>query len=431
MQPVDFILVALLLPLTAASAFFSATETALFSMRQPDRIRLRKTSPASAAAVSVLLARPRDLLATLLVGNTLANGSYFAVASVLATHAHGVWAGLVGAGCVLWLILVAEIIPKTLAVAHRVLYCRLLATTIAAIYRLAKPVRVVVGGLIVTPLTRLIRPAGAGERAPSSVEELSSLLSLVAREGVIAGDEQRMLADVVSLHTLRVRDAMTPRVDMRWLLPSSSVLDLLGLCRESEHTKFPVRESEDLPPLGLVNAQRLFPLLNQDAARFRRAAISRWVEPARYIPDRARLDQLLDHFRASHSDVALCVDELGAVTGIVRMEDVVARLVSGLSDAGADPDEQIRMTGIATWEVPGRLNIHDWAEYFDLKLPALRDAPVTTVGGLLMWRLGRLPRAGDEIRLGGVVLRVQSTDGRTVGRAVVTIPQAAPRGARA
>jgi len=422
MPALELMFCLLMLPALAGSAFCSATETALFSLRQEDRLRLRKLSPHAAGAVATLLTNPRPLLVIILVGNTTMNAVYFTLASVVTTLMSGWWAGLFAVASVMLLIALGEIVPKTLATGHRVRFCKLFGVMLLGAYRIGAPVRYVAGDLVVAPLARLFRPAGAAEQTPLTVEELSSLLAMGATQGVIETDEQRLLGEVVSLHTLRVRDVMTPRPRMEWIGAGATVADLLEICRRTGHSKFPVRAGDgEGPPDGFINAQRVLPALNRDPAVVRTQHIGRWIEPPRFIPERARLDQLLEHFRETRSDIAVCVSEAGDVTGLVGMEDLVDELIAGSPETSDAHDALVRTIAPGQWEVPGAMNVHDWAGIFGS--PRHRDgmARVSTVGGIVIAALGRLPRAGDEIEHAGMRLTVLSMVGRSVGRVAVTL----------
>jgi putative hemolysin len=412
----------LMLPMLVGSAFCSATETALFSLRQEDRLRMRKIAPEAAGAVATLLVQPRPLLVMILVGNTAMNAAYFTLASVVTTLLSGLWAAGFAVGSVLLLIALGEIVPKTLATGHRVLYCTLFARPLLTVYRIAAPVRYVAGDLIVTPLSRLFRPAGAAEHTPLTVEELSSLLAMGAKQGVLESDEQRLLGEVVSLHTLRVRDVM--------IGSGATVADLLALCQRTGHTKFPVRADENEgPPTGFINAQRLLPALNRDPEVVRSQHLGRWIEPPRFVPERARLDQLLEHFRTTRSDISLCVSESGDVTGLVGMEDLVDELIAGGNDTGDEGGAVVPTLSPGQWEVSGAMNVHDWSEIFGSLGRRDGQARVSTVGGIIIAALGRLPRPGDEVERAGMRLRVLSMSGRSVGRVGVTLIKSVEPGA--
>ncbi|MCC6659468.1 MAG: DUF21 domain-containing protein [Phycisphaerales bacterium] len=422
MEPGRLALLLLLPPLIAASAFCSASETALFSLTQTERARMRRASPGAAAAVAALLARPRGLLITILLLNNLVNVVYFVLSTVFAGGHEGSGGGLVavliGAASVFGLVLFGEILPKLLASRLRYQACRLIARPLLVLDRALSPVRNFVDRRLVAPLARLARPTG---RHPPrvSADELSRLLALSASEGALGHEDQHLLQDVVDLSTLRVRQIMTHRVDMDWLDAGAADAEVLDLVRRSDGAPILVcRGSPDGEILGWLDAKTH---LSRRQAAGHPTPLAESLQPVLYIPERARLDQLLDLLRTEHRSFGVCVDEYGTVVGITGVWDVTRRLVSDsvtgpLGGVGVEP------AGEGRWIVPGRMNVLDLAEMLD---PARSrrelDRTVSTVAGLFLLRLGRVPRAGDVIRLGNVEMRVGTMEGRAVGRVVVTL----------
>ena len=408
-------LLAVLVGLLAASALASGSETALFGLTHADRARLRRLSPRAAAAAQALLVHPRRLLILILLLNTSVNTIYFVVSSVTARHFEGGTAAIAfSALSVMAIILFGEVLPKSLAAGHRVRVSAIVAPVIRGLARVIDPVGIAFELAVLRPLARLFRPAGAGEARAVSVEEISSLLETGAGRGVIDEDEQQLLSGVVALGTVRVREVMTPRVDVRWVPHTATAEDLVELVRSSGHTKLPLcRGSLEGGVIGMVNSKR-FLAARAAGTLGARTAVSQWAEPVIFVPDRARLDQLLDLFRSRRAHVALCVDELGGLTGLVEVEDVVRQLVRPIDSAGSSDAPRVTMVAPGRWRVPGRLAIRQWSEFFGPEWDQPNDRRVSTIAGLVFARMGRVPRVGDEIRLGNMRLIVESMNGRVI-----------------
>ncbi len=139
-----------------------------------------------------------------------------------------------------------------------------------------------------------------------------------------------------------------------------------------------------------------------------------------YVPETARLDQLLDRFRETHTQLAIVVDEYGGTAGLVAAEDVVEELVgdiAGTLDRGGGIEPPV-LVGPGRWRVDGATGVHDWAEAFGTQLVSPQ---VATLGGLIVSRLGRAPRQGDRVELGNVGLEVERVDSARVLSVVVTL----------
>ncbi len=419
----DLPLILLLPPLIAASALCSGSETALFSLTHSDRVRLGKSSPGSASAIGYLLARPRPLLVSVLLLNTCVNTAYFVIASALSRGLHSaIWQPVVSLIAVVALVLAGEVVPKVLARSYRIPITRRLGRGMLAVYRAIAPVRILLEGVAIEPLTRLVRPTGADQASPITPDELAALLEHGAARGAIDEDEQRLLAEVVELGTTRVREVMTPRVDIHWLDVSAGEDEFFNRVRETGLTRFPVVDgSPDSKVLGWVNIKTYLA-----ARRPGQTKIADVLEPVAYVPDRARLDQLLDEFRRRRTHVALCVDEFGAVTGLVHIRHVVCELLTTASELSQATDEQVVPLGDGRWQVPGRLGVRDWAEFLGPAAPRpSRDRTASTVAGLILQSLGRVPKAGDTVLLGNVKLEIAAMRGPVIEKVIVSAGGAA------
>lgn len=424
---------ALLLPLlpvlAVASALCSASETALFSLTHNDRLRMRRAAPRALAAASELLRQPRSLLVAILLANVTINTAFFTLAGMAGRtlFASGLGFVLFSAASVLLLILVAEVLPKAIAARHRVAVTRVVAVPVLAWFSLITPVRLALDRLVIAPLSRLARPAGTPDDPASSltVDDLSQLLATASSQGDLHQSEQQLLGDVVQLGELRVKEIMTPRIDVRWLDATATSQELLQLARDTGFSRFPVCRGafNERQVVGIVHAQRVLPLLAKQgvAARIPLASL---VEPVLFVPERARVDRLLDLFRSKPSNlapgVALVVSELGEVTGMVQVDNVLAELMTfaaGETDADA---AAVRMVALGEWEAPGRLSVRDWDAFFDPGVE-LRERRVSTLAGLILQRLGRLPKVGEQVVLGNLALRIEELRGRAIERVRIRV----------
>lgn len=437
MDPALLPLALLLPPLMLLSALCSATETALFSLSYSDRVQLRRQSPASARAVARLLARPRALLLSVLMLANIANVAYFVVSSVIAlaepdrerTGAATLLPLAMSAASVLGLILLCDLLPKLLARRLRIAFCRVAAPGVLAAVRLVEPAQRVVEALVIAPLSRLLRPRS--RPAPVlSVEELSVLLHVSARAGAIDSSEHVLLEDVVELSVVRAREVMTPRIDVPWIDADAPLAGLLPLARGRDRPRIVLcRGSLDDAVLGWVDVKGV--LSAWAAASGADPGLARFVRPMLYVPETARLDQVLDLFRAARGSTALCVDEYGTIVGMIDIDDVVGRLaVKAPVSRDAEPGSA-QPAGAGRWIVPGRFTVRELAGIFGSASGGVtvRGRPVerrvTTVAGLVLLALGRLPRVGDEVRFGNVTLLVESMRGRAIDRVLIGVDEAA------
>ena len=413
LQTIDIVMLAVLAPLLAFSAFFSAGETVLFGLAESERLLVRRRSPRVARAVDTLLARPRLLLITVLLGNITVNTLYFVVASVLSMRlAANLWAAtLTGVITVLAIVVFGEVIPKLLGASLRERAVMVLAPALLVVHRVLTPVRNLIDRLVIAPLARLTAPSSKPTRL--NREELAAVLELSARDGVIDDLEQSLLREVVRMRGLRVSDVMTPRVDMVSITRNADRREIEHLAERTHLSEIALRSEGSLAVEGLFSVRGY--LLDP---RGESTPLAGHIRPARYIPELSSLEHLLDHFRRTRTSTAIVVDEWGGTAGVVTIADLVEELVGeivGLGGEAVPPPESLE-DGV--WRISGAMHVDDWADLFGDDVLPVR---VRTVGGLFMHQLGREPRAEDRITLGNLLCTVERLEGGRVLTALVRV----------
>ncbi len=424
MSLTDLVLVLILPAAVLASGACAAAETAVFSLSHSDRTRLRRLSSGADRAIGALVGRPRAFLLSVLFLTSTANVAYFVVGAVLERRfVHHTLGIALNAALVLLLVVGADLLPKLLARANRLVFCRVAARPLIAVRDAVSPVTGVLELLLIGPIIRLLRPGHTQRERALTAEELGALLDLSARTGALAADEQRLLGEVVELGVTRIREVMTPRVAMAWLEENAPPAKVREIARASTHQRFPVfRGSLDGKLLGMLDLHRYLPAAEGEGGRGSAPRLSEYLTPALCVPERARLDQLLAQLSAGTNEVAICVDEFGAVVGIVGVGDVVGRLLARGAETATAEEQGIERLGDDLWVVPGRLPARELAEYFlEEEGREQPSSAASTVGGLFFARLGRVPRVGDAVRLGNVRLVVEAMSGRTVDRVRVSV----------
>jgi len=396
----------LLMLLLVFSAFFSGAETALFALTRHELSRFRKSRRPSERAVAALMEHPRHLLLTLMIGNVTVNMFIFAVSLSLFSRLAGpssLAAPLLGLVSPLLVTLFGEILPKGTAIELRRTIAPYAARPVQVFLSLLAPVVRILNVILVAPLTRLL----VGHQRPSelvTVEELRELLAMSQRKLIIDADENAMLSGAVELNELKVRDIVVPRVDVIAYDVNDTRATLARLFRESKLPKLPVYREDLDHLLGLVYARDFFLGPGRPIVKL--------VRPVPFVPEIITLSQLLQHFRQSGTALAMAVDEYGGVVGLVTIEDVAEQLVGELSlpdDETTVPETQ-RLDD-RHYRISGHISARDWAELFHI---GRLDERVTTLAGLVVAELGRLPVVGDQVTLSNVRLTVESLKGKRI-----------------
>lgn len=403
---------------------FSGSETALFSLSAHQRSLLSQSKRAGALAAATLLVETRALLVTLLVGNMVINVLYFTLSTVLMNNLLGsetigaTGAAAIALGTFFGIIIFGEVLPKQVAAQQAFVWSGLVGVPLLAIHRAIAPIRITAERGIIAPLARLIAPSTPPPEL--SAYELEIMLSMSRQRGIIDQDEQHLLRHVLELGTIKVRDVMVPRVDIRGYNVDDPIENLLALARETRLRHIPVYQGSMDQIRGVVLARRL--LAKEPASKKQLRAL---IKPVYFVPEIAPADHLLATLREKAVTFAIVVDEYGGTAGLVTLEDVVEHFIGDIPGAyerdGQPIVEQLR-DGV--FRVGADLAVHDWDEWFG-RNPAMSKAAsgAATLGGVVLGLLGKAPDEGDRATLGNIVLTVDKVEGRRIMSVIVSIAE--------
>ena len=248
-----------------------------------------------------------------------------------------------------------------------------------------------------------VEPATEGELA-STPEDLQILIAQSEEGGALEPEEADMLEGVFGLGETLTRDIMTPRPEVTTLSADSPVREALAEALRTRHSRFPVLNGDGV--LGVVHLSELARGLLEEGED---VPLRRLAGPALFVPETQPVDELLRQLQARRASMAVVLDEYGDFSGVVTVEDVIEEIVGEIDDE--------RDRGPAVDQQPdGRLVVRGHVSLEDLRDHGvdLVDETVTSVGGLVFTRLGRLPRTGDVVEADGWRLTVEATRGTRV-----------------
>jgi magnesium and cobalt transporter len=254
---------------------------------------------------------------------------------------------------------------------------------------------------------------------PQDLDQLEGVLEDAKERGLIDADVLGMLEGVLEVSEIQVRDVMVPRSQMVVVSRDDPPEKILPVVIESGHSRFPVVGEDRDEVVGILLAKDLLRYFAQsDATPF---DIRECVRPAVFIPEAKRLNVLLKEFRVSHNHMAIVVDEYGGVSGLLTIEDVLEQIVGEIGDEyDVDEVEGIRKEAERTFAVPALTRIDEFNAAFGTKFS---DEECDTIGGLVLQELGRMPRRGEAIEIGGLEIKVQRADRRRIDMLRVTTPR--------
>jgi putative hemolysin len=318
--------IVVLFVLLLLSGFFSGSETALIKVGKIKARSLLKRGVKGADTVEKLVNEPDALLTTVLIGNNIVNIAASALATSLATEYFGDFGVGIAIGVMTFLILTfGEIVPKTIAVHHAEKFSIIVS----------KPIEILI--FVLRPITRILsvitNAIGTmlGLKIPQgkllSEEEVKTMLDIGEEEGAIEGDEKEMMNGVLKLDYITAKNVMTPKEAMVCLEAHQSVDTAIELIKSSGYSRIPVFEGNEDNIVGILYAKDLLINGNENTI-----SLKELMKPAYFVPETARVDDLLKEFRKGKFHIAIVVDKEGRTKGLVSLEDLLEEIVGSIYD---------------------------------------------------------------------------------------------------
>ncbi|HJU10600.1 MAG TPA: hemolysin family protein [Candidatus Binataceae bacterium] len=412
------VLLAAVVACVICQAFFAASEIALVAADDLKVHAARERGDRRAMVLGELLRRRDRVVAMLLTGNNLAT---VIAAAALTSFLHTLsprasyLAPFILAPVSL---LLGESIPK-IAVLHAPLrFARIAARPLSLIATILTPLLAAE-----TAFSRQLRRlAGVPPEAESVFLSREDLALLIRREpqnppphpqasDAIMPEEQQMISRIFRFTRAEARKAMVPLVKVEAVPEETSIAGTIEVVRREGFTRIPVFHQRIFDIVGVVHA---FDLL---AAPDLAGGVREVMRPVSYFPEATPLDEILIAFQRTGETMAVVVDEYGGASGIITIEDLLEEVVGEIEDEHDVREELARIAGPRTLMVSGHANVADLNERFGLALPEADE--YTTIGGLMVERLGHIPKAGEQLRAGDCMLTVARSDARAVREIVL------------
>jgi CBS domain containing-hemolysin-like protein len=245
---------------------------------------------------------------------------------------------------------------------------------------------------------------GAGEDEPGTSAESDA----AAEQGIIEGDERRLLQSIVDFGDTLVREVMTPRPDII-AIPADATLDeLRALFREQEYSRIPVFEDNLDNILGIVFVKDLIQLTE---ARGDEHLIVNLMRPAMFVPETKRVPEMLKEFQRRQAQIAIVVDEYGGTAGLVTIEDLLEEIVGEIRDEYDVETEPVVDEGNGSFVFSAKVNIDEVRERLGVEI---EPDGFETVGGYVLTRVGRVPAVGERFDFDGLNVEVLEAERRRI-----------------
>lgn len=386
-----------LLGFVILSAFFSCTETALFSLNKLELKKMQKKEENNWRVKSIirLLDDPQRTLISILIGNMFVNISASSLATYLAIKTFGNIGIGIASGIMIFTILVfGEIVPKSLAVAN--------AEAISK--RVAKPIEIISTGLfplikffkvIISALYYFLGKKNVKEKKEITEEDLITLIDAGKDEGVIEEEEKEMIRNIFEFGDTMVKEVMIPRVDMACIPSDTKLGSILKLIKKMGHSRIPVYEETIDNIVGILYAKDLLSIYQQWYTSKEKFDLKGIIRKAYFVPENKKIGELLDIFQKDRIQIAIAIDEYGGTAGLITMEDVVEEVVGEIIDEYDKEIKLFEMNGDNIVIADAIISIDKINEILNIEIP---ENDFETLGGFIFDLLGRVPKKDEKIK---------------------------------
>jgi len=419
----------LVFALILANGFFSGAEMAIVASRRGRLRQLAEAGDKAAQTALELASSPDQFLPTVQIGITLVGTLAAAyggdslvsdLAEWIATNGSPAVAGVARPiALTVFVVLLSfvtllfgELVPKRLALRRAEDFARLAAPAMKVFARLTRPLVWLMGASTSAVLAML---GAHKQEGPSvSVDDIEHLLEAGRAEGVLEAVEQAVAIEALRLGERSVRDIMRPRIDLDALDIETPPAEVLGAIAMAGYSRLPVYEGSLDHILGYVSLK--------DVLRHNWMGwpieLRKIMHRALFVPETMPLDRLLELFQKEKNQLAIVLDEYGGTEGLVTLEDVLEELVGEIHDEHRRETLDFVQREDGSWLVEGSAGVEDLADTLGIKLDAVpRD--YSTVSGIVLAELERIPATGDTVRWRGLLIEVVDMDGRRIDKLLI------------
>jgi CBS domain containing-hemolysin-like protein len=310
-----------------------------------------------------------------------------------------------------------ELAPKTVAIQSAEGTSLLVAPFMKFFYYLLLPGTVVFNGTA-NAFTRLLGyPPASESNETHSEDEIRTLVTQSARQGMLERDEEGMISAVFELNDKTAREIMVPRPDVVAIPEDASLEELVSVAAAGRYSRYPVHQGDSPDRIvGAVHVKDVLRAVGSDGATDTSETARDLMREVLTIPENRHIDEILEDLRRQDLQMAVVIDEWGSFEGLFTLEDIIEEIVGEIRDEFDEEGPVVRELEDGSYRTDGRTSIGEVNRALGTDF---ESQDFETVGGLVLGHLGRVPEEGDELRLDGYLLHVDETDGPRVAQVVI------------
>ncbi|MCM8826102.1 MAG: hemolysin family protein [Candidatus Omnitrophica bacterium] len=401
---VDIILI---ISFICLSAFFSASETAIFSLTTY-RLRRMGSKDFRVKRIKQLLNKPTYLLSTIVFGNMLVNISIASLTTSIFVNLFnekGVFLAIIFSGTIV--LFLGEIFPKSIAINIPEKISLFSSSLLYLISKILYPLLIFIQNF--SEKVSSLFFFSKDKEVPFTEEEFKTALLLGKREGQITKEEEVMITYILRFKETTAEQVMTHRVDIKGLDINWTQKEVSRILIENKHSKFPVYKDSLDNIIGILYSKDIF-LSSQDDWK-------NLVRKPMFVPVSKRIGELLKVFLDSKESIAIVLDEYGGTAGLVTFEDIVEEIFGEIYDEYEASQDFIEKIDKNKYRVLGRTPLKKINLEFNLNIPEIED----TIAGFVLSKLGKIPEVGEKLEFKNVEFIVEKASRRRILSLLVEI----------
>lgn len=400
------------------SAFFSSSETAFTSANQHRLKNQAEEGNRQAQQAEKLINQYEQLLSTILIGNNLVNILSSAVATLFFVQLFPIYGATISTIVTTIILLIfGEITPKLVAKLFPEKLAKQFSGILTVLNKLFSPVV-----WVLSQWQRLVIDLLPVKNSPSiSEDELLTMLNVAKSEGTLEDDEHDLVRAAIRFDDTEVSQIITPRIDIDGIDIESSFEEIDQVFEQTNHTRLAVYDGTIDELIGTIHERDFNRFVKRHANHPEsNKGLRSIISKPHYVPITMLLSDLLQFMQLNKVHLSYVIDEFGSIQGIVTMEDILERLVGDIWDehdqielelTELEPQQKIQVSGLMTLE--------DLYDYFDKRYEGDWDS--STVSGLVMELIHRMPEVGDCVEIDQLKITVESIDNGRVMSALVEL----------
>ncbi|HDP98839.1 MAG TPA: HlyC/CorC family transporter, partial [bacterium] len=352
------------------SSFFSGSEAAYFSLSREMIDRLAETATKNAQRVVKLLRRPRHLLVTILVGNTVVNVSAASIAALLTADisdqlnfSREIALMIEVVVVTLLLLIFSELMPKIVAIKNPYKFSATVSIPLRIVSFILYPIVIILdkfpalfSGLMATRVKKHLL----------SKEELKTLIEFSEERGALEEEERDMIHSIFDFSQTLVKEIMVPRIDMVCVEKNTSLEGLVNIIHSNGHTRIPLYDEKVDNILGIIHAKELLPFISNQE---KKVDLIKLARDAMFVPDSKRIDELLNELQTEKQHMAIVVDEYGGTAGLITLEDIIEEIVGEIQDEYDKEKPLYKKIGENQYLIDAKIDLDELNEELKLDFP--------------------------------------------------------------